>query len=213
MQPPVPQSLVLSLSALILVNTIPIFGVFVWDWRVFDILFLFWAENLVIGAINVLRMATLLVTQQAFGALFTIPFFTVHYGGFCLGHGFFLFIVFGELMGSGGMLGSTDQAIDVLQLGTLALPIAALAASHFVSFIVNFLWAGEYRDASIETLMFLPYPRIVILHVVIIFSGFIVVGIGQPLPALILLIVLKTIVDAGAHYREHKALQATQSHG
>lgn len=211
MHPSVPQPLVVSLGALVLVNTIPVVGVLYWDWRIFDILVLFWAENLIIGAINVLRMGTLLITQQALGALFMIPFFTVHYGGFCLGHGFFLFMLFGDPMAMAGVA-PPGAAIESLQVGTLALPIAALAASHVVSFVVNFLWAGEYRGASLDTLMFLPYPRIVVLHVVIIFGGFVIAAAGQPLPALILLIVLKTILDAGAHYREHRALQSARAH-
>jgi len=43
---------------LITVNLGLIAGVIAWDWSVFDIIFLYWVENLVIGAINVLKMAT-----------------------------------------------------------------------------------------------------------------------------------------------------------
>jgi len=41
---------------LIGVNLGLIAGVIAWDWQVFDIVFLYWVENLVIGAINVLKM-------------------------------------------------------------------------------------------------------------------------------------------------------------
>ncbi|MEO1198915.1 MAG: DUF6498-containing protein [Pseudomonadota bacterium] len=200
------QSVAISLGALLLVNLIPLIGVFVWNWRVFDILLLFWAENLVIGAITVLRMLTVTVTQRQLKGIGMIPFFTIHYGGFCAVHGVFLFVMFGN---DGIGLGAAPTAIA--SEGNLLLPVAALAASHLVSFIVNFLWAGEYQRVTVDKLMFLPYPRVVILHVVIIFGGFAIAQAGEPVFALVLLIALKTGLDAMAHIREHRALQATSS--
>ncbi len=44
--------------ALILVNTIPIFGVMFWGWSLLEVVALYWFENLIIGAINVLKMIT-----------------------------------------------------------------------------------------------------------------------------------------------------------
>ena len=38
-----------SLVALVLVNLVPIAGVLFFDWRVFDLLLLYWAESVVIG--------------------------------------------------------------------------------------------------------------------------------------------------------------------
>ncbi len=43
---------------LIAVNLGLIAGVIAWNWSVFDIIFLYWVENLMIGAINLLKMAT-----------------------------------------------------------------------------------------------------------------------------------------------------------
>jgi len=39
----------------------------------------------------------------------------------------------------------------------------------------------------------------------ILFGTFMVVSMGSPLPALVLLVVLKTCVDLFAHLREHRA--------
>ncbi len=41
---------------LIAVNLSLILAVIAWDWQIFDIVFLYWVENLVIGVINVLKM-------------------------------------------------------------------------------------------------------------------------------------------------------------
>jgi hypothetical protein len=43
---------------LILVNTIPMFGAMFWGWSLLEIVALYWFENLIIGAINVLKMIT-----------------------------------------------------------------------------------------------------------------------------------------------------------
>ncbi len=43
---------------LIAVNLAILAGVLVFDWNAFDVIFLFWAENIIIGIINVLKMLT-----------------------------------------------------------------------------------------------------------------------------------------------------------
>jgi hypothetical protein len=47
-----------SALALIIANLIPLVGVLFWHWDAFEIVALYWAENVVIGAINVLKMIT-----------------------------------------------------------------------------------------------------------------------------------------------------------
>ena len=118
---------------LIAVNLGLILAVVVWKWSIFDIVFLYWVENLIVGAINVLKMLfcspnlasitngasseeIAALTEQAgiskqltntftkwapirasWGAkLFLIPFFIVHYGMFCYGHGVFVFSLFSD---------------------------------------------------------------------------------------------------------------------
>jgi hypothetical protein len=61
--------------------------------RFFDpsLVALYWLENLVIGGYTILRLAGSVVTGlgNLLLALFMIPFFTLHYGMFCYGHGIF----------------------------------------------------------------------------------------------------------------------------
>lgn len=45
-----------SAFVLILANLIPVAGVLLFDWNVATILMLYWAESVVIGILNVLRM-------------------------------------------------------------------------------------------------------------------------------------------------------------
>jgi putative flippase GtrA len=83
--------------------------------------------------------------------------------------------------------------------------LLALVVSHGVSFITNFLGRKEYVGRTVRDLMGEPYKRIIILHVTIILGGGMILLLGSPLPALILLIGLKTVVDFGAHRKEHRA--------
>jgi hypothetical protein len=86
----------LSLLALIAANLAPLFGVLFFGWDAAAIVLLYWIENLIIGAYNILRMILVKVKSQSeqFKKLFIIPFFCVHFGGFCAVHGFFLLTFF-----------------------------------------------------------------------------------------------------------------------
>src|SRR6266567_8023040 len=76
-------------------------------------------------------------------------------------------------------------------------------ASHAVSFAFNYIGGGEYRTAALASLMSRPYGRVMVLHVVIMEGGFLVQGLGAPLAAIALLVVLKTGLDLVGHVREH----------
>ena len=211
---------------LVAVNLGLILGVVYLDWDVFDIVFLYWAENLVIGVINVMKMITAnpdplsgletpdgkpigekLPRQYGTAAigwgvkLFLIPFFIVHYGGFCFGHGVFVFALFDRGNEFDGDLWS---AVPELLVGGLGLSLALLAISHLASFFLNYLGRGEYRRTSAAALMMRPYGRIVALHITIIIGGFLAMAMGDHLLILLVLVVLKTFVDLAMHGRERQ---------
>ncbi|HAJ37187.1 MAG TPA: hypothetical protein DCL15_16065 [Chloroflexi bacterium] len=56
-----------------------------------------------------------------------------------------------------------------------------------------------------------PYSRVLILHVVVLAGGYVVRLLGQPMLALVLLIVLKTGFDLRAHLRQHGRLEAARA--
>ncbi len=97
-----PPKLSLSVLALIVANIAPLVAVLFFEWDVMAVVVVYWAENIVIGFYNVLRMAIVPAGPTSPHALklFLIPFFCVHYGGFCAGHGVFVFAFFGA---SGGI--------------------------------------------------------------------------------------------------------------
>jgi hypothetical protein len=198
---------------LIAANLVPLWGVLVWDWPVFPLLVLFWAENVILGVLNVLRMLLADPADLPLWAtkLFMVPFFCVHYGMFTAGHGLFVFTFFGgdayePLIDDLWTHHAFFHAVHEYQLWA---PLAVLAGSHLFSFIWNYIGRGEYLRAEVDNLMVKPYARIIVLHVTIILGGLAAMALGSPVWALLLLLAMKTGIDLGAHLREHRALQQT----
>ncbi|HKW41478.1 MAG TPA: DUF6498-containing protein [Gemmatimonadales bacterium] len=195
----------LTPSGLVLVgaNLVPLVGVLFFGWTVFATLLLFWAENAIVGAFNVLRM--LVATPQLVAMwllkLFMIPFFIVHYGMFVTVHGIFVLSIFGTAPTKG--FPSLATFAHAIQTAGVAPAAWGLALSHAVSFGFNYIGTGEYRTVLLPSLMSRPYGRVMVLHVVILLGGFLVQLVGSPLIPLALLVVLKTGLDFTAHLREH----------
>ena len=81
--------------------------------------------------------------------------------------------------------------------------LLGLTLSHIISMGVNFYGKGEYKNRTSNKQMFMPYSRIVLLHIVIIFSGLVAVATGQGMATLLLLVLLKIGFDLAAHLVEH----------
>ena len=195
----------LSVGLLVAANLWPLAGVLFLHWTVFSVVLLFWAENVVVGALNVVRI---LWAKPDDGAswgqkLFLIPFFVVHYGMFTFVHGMFVLILFGGGMAQGADFPALGSFRDAIYREDLALPVITLFVSHAVSFAWNYVGSGEYRRTDPRSLMHQPYGRVVVLHLVILGGGFLVLALGSPMVPLALLVVLKIGVDLAAHVREH----------
>lgn len=194
-----PNARVSTLS-LVISNLIPLFGVLFLGWNILTIMVLFWAENLIIGLFNVLKMATARGPGSV-SKFFLMPFFAIHYGLFCLVHGMFVFALFGGAFGHGRMPNGFFDAPNFHPV-QLMVPLLALLVSHGISFSQNYIKNGEYRNAMPPLLMFQPYVRIALLHVTIIFGGFAVMLLGASWPALALLVLLKIGMDLRGHLTE-----------
>jgi hypothetical protein len=202
-----------SPSSLLLVaaNLVPLWGVLAWDWPVFPLLVLFWAENVVVGVLNVARMLAADPGDLAMwgSKLFLVPFFCVHYGAFTAGHGTFVFGFFGGKEYD-GLMDGLDPRAAALKAAVdyqLWLPLAILAGSHLFSFAWNYLHRGEYLRTSVDDLMTRPYKRVIVLHVTIILGGMGTMALGSPFWALLLLVGLKTWLDLWSHLNERRAMQ------
>lgn len=59
--------------------------------------------------------------------------------------------------------------------------------------------------------MHAPYRRVIVMHLTLIFGGWIVLLMGVPTGALIVLLALKTVFDLQAHRREHDVAASKSS--
>jgi len=192
-----------SSIVLILANLVPLGGVLLLDWQVFDIMMLYWAENVVIGVLNVMRMA---VTSGG-SKWFSMLFFSVHYGLFCFAHVSAITALFGDTAG----IATASQYFFGTQLTDawktpLWIGIVAIFASHLFSYFSNFIGAGEYRRTSARRLMHRPYGRIIALHLAVIIGAFLVEMLDSPVMMLIVLIAVKILVDLRLHATERDKL-------
>jgi len=165
-------------------------------------------------------------------------FFLVHFGIFWVVHGIFVWTLpmFASIGGATGALVNGPGAIDAPfggsgfgELGgfgpfgtapgtgvdgsAVVWGAVGLAISHAVSFVLNDLGRGEYRKVSPQEQAQQPYSRLIVLHLAIIFGGFVSLMLGSPLGAVIVLVLLKTALDVRFHRREHDRLAARPATG
>ncbi len=204
--PSAPQPLRLnspSALLLIVVNCLPLVGVFSGQISLGQVMVLFWSESLIIGFFTVVKMFVV----GKWAALAAAPFFAGHYGGFMAVH---FMLIYGFFV-SGPTPSAELPALEAIT--ALYKPLwplaAALFLSHAVSFALNFIGRREYQGETVSALMNAPYKRIMVLHLTLIFGGWITMLLGTPAPAVALLIGLKIVADLYAHTHEHRAAAAT----
>ncbi|MDA7881830.1 DUF6498-containing protein [Akkermansiaceae bacterium] len=189
-----------SAIVLLIANLVPVLGVLFLDWDVVNLLYLYWAENVAVGLVNVLKLLSNRHEDSVLGGkIFLSIFFTIHYGGFCVGHAAFVFG--GMLPGTSSFGSPVTGAIDYLTSHPLLF--LGFFGSHLFSYFTNYLGRGEDRRIPLGKVMFLPYGRIFVLHITIIFGGIAITALGSPLILVLVLAVLKTVGDLYFHSREH----------
>jgi Family of unknown function (DUF6498) len=197
-----------SVVVLILANLVPLTGVLFWGWDLLTLMLLYWMETGIIGVFAIIHMAIV----ARWWALYLVPFFVIHFGGFMFGHLFFLLALFGsgQVTNDLGLLLETLRA-EITQRG-LWLPFAALCISHGVSFVLNVLrkakpvlsrYGVAREEESPQRIMVAPYGRVVLMHLTIIFGAIIAQAFGSKVWAFALLVVLKITVDVAAHVRKN----------
>jgi hypothetical protein len=196
----------IALSVLVAVNALPLVGVLLWGWNLWSILILYWLENGMVGLLNVAKMG---LAQGWGGAgaakIVLIPFFLFHYGLFWLVHGVFVLFALPLFANVGAALTSGDPLIARPGPNWNAILWAglALAISHVASFGLNYIGRREYLTATPIGQMFAPYARVFVLHLTIILGAIVSAALGNPIGALVVLVVLKTAIDVALHLREH----------
>ena len=180
--------------ALIAANLVPLAGVLFFGWDLASVMILFWAESAVIGFYTALKMAVV----GKFAAIPMVPFFVGHFGGFMAGHFLLIYSFFVRGVHATGRAPGAREALPAI-FSPLWTSLAALFISHGVSFFDNFLGRREYAGTTMNALMMAPYNRIIVMQLALIFGGWVIMLLKSPVPALALLVLIKTVLDFTAH--------------
>jgi hypothetical protein len=178
------------------------------------VLFLYWAESVVIGMLNVVKLYYL--PQMAMGASeyaalspgLKLAAKSVGPGAFFLGYGFLVFVVFGMLvqLGEHEMKGRGERGYDVAgHLAGFWFPVLLVAAGHVVSFFRNFLGKREYIGRSWEDQMQRPFKRVIVMFLVMFGACGVIIAVGLPEIGLVLFVPFMLIASLEAHFRERAA--------
>ena len=94
-----------AIIALLMMNLVPLIGVFFFGWNVGMIVCLYWLENVIIGLLNIPKILACGRSgiegsgrrPSTGGLAYLCVFFAFHYGAFCAGHYFFLQLTYRSL--------------------------------------------------------------------------------------------------------------------
>ncbi len=188
----------ISLAALVLANLLPLALVSAGVWDLVDVVFFYWSETLVVGFYNLLRLVA--VPHVPFRAKFALGlFFTAHYGGFC----FIAMLFLAEIFGFPGV--QPGPPVPGSGFSGFWWPLLPLLVSHGYSFVAHYMLGGERFDADEGVLMFRPYGRIFVMQIWIALGGSLIKDMNAPIAALLVLVLLKTVIDAGTHAYLHQS--------
>ncbi len=186
----------------ILINLIPLIGILFFNWDAKPLLATYWLENVVNGIFHLIRIAK--SNLRLLKKIFVISFFTIHYGAFCAGHGFFIVA-----------LTTPQTRVDLIFEGNLKDLNQIFFNNHFLPILITLLVIYTWdllstptspapsaplpntnnSSTSAASIMSQPYSRIIFLHFGIVIGGAFAAAQNSPLWILIILIAAKTLYD------------------
>lgn len=196
-------------TALLVSNALVIVGALVLHWSFGVVVFLYWAENLVIGVLQVLKMAVHAGRYRLWREFFsTASFFAVHFGGFALGQGFFMVLLANKTGSGDALFDELARALSPRSSGLsmflegLWPPFLLATLSHLYSF-----WKHTVVRSSpkpMMALMFEPYGRVFVMQFTVV-GGFWLINTftDKGLGPLVLMMVAKTAFDFSGHFKQH----------
>lgn len=181
-------------------DIVPLVGLTFLGWNPVIILPLYWVENIAVGYYTYKKLMLPDITESGItvssgdGSKNLVQraalasFFVMHYGIFTLVHGVFAFTVVPSVI--------AGSSVDTSPL-LWAVPTALITA--FVAERIRFvrqITSPELRSKiTQENAMGAAYVRIIVLHFSILVGAWIIIGLGLPQGAAIVLILLKMIVE------------------
>lgn len=201
----VPSTVGASARNLILANIITLIAALVFQWEVAWLLWPFWIQSVIIGIYARKRMLDLAqfstdgftsndqpVPENEQGKRSTANFFVLHYGGFHLGYLVFLL--------------AEHRVSGLWNMSILLACGVSFVLSQRTTYAVQH--AADLRGKpNLGKLMFMPYVRILPMHLGIIFGS----GLGGGAFMLVLFTALKTLSDIALDHWDRKDAEKTTS--
>jgi len=175
------RKLTISDFFLIVVNLIPLYGVWFEGWDAKQIFLVYCLETVIIGIINVVKMACITIfvrnkdvwenggSSSMQSGWFFIFFFIIHYG-------FFVFIQTQMFFAVSGMIPDGSLLMKYSKIPGLLGDNGKLLLLIFVAYytmqsVFGFFSSGVYKTISLGRQMFEPYMRIFIQQFVVILGS------------------------------------------
>lgn len=158
----------LGIAWVLATNLFILAGVVAWGWPPGNVFLLFWAENVILGVITVVRILTAQGTPgqpagtrsvQRWPAWGQALFFSFHYGLFALVHLVFVTLV------------AVNAGVE-WGFWMLTFPVLLIALRYVIDMATVWFLGGQRRSVSPGEAFAWPYPRLIILHVATLIGFF-----------------------------------------
>jgi hypothetical protein len=187
-----------SLFGVIFSNVLSIVLATVFKWDLGEILWVYWAQNVIIGISNFIRIMSLKefttrglssngrpVPETQKAKRDTAFFFLIHYG--------FFHFVYAMFLLDRSPLDFTDSE----NVAFLLVAVGGFALTHGYSFLHNKGADFRQKRPNLGAFLFYPYMRVVPMQLIILGAS----AVGPA--ATPIFMAMKTVADAGMHVAEH----------
>lgn len=151
---------ILDVAWVLATNLFVLAGVLLWGWPAGNVFLLFWAENVILGVVTVVRILSATGTpRQPVGSnsierwppIGQAVFFTVHYGVFAMVHGGFVLAI--------AVMAGVEPGFWLY-----GFPVLLIALRYVTDLATRWFLGGQRHTVSPGRAFAWPYPRLVILH-------------------------------------------------
>ena len=194
---------------LIIVNLVPLYGVWFENWNAVQVFLVYCLETIIIGVFNIIKMASITLfvrpkdiweyngSKTIVSGWYFILFFILHYGFFVFLQTQLFFLVSG-LVKSESIFGSYQQLSSLLgQDGKLLLLI--FITYYTTQYLFDFINNGQYKKVSQSRLMFQPYIRIFVQQMIVI-TGSIFLRFGAGKIFILIVVAVKIFFEVFLNY-------------
>ncbi|MEJ7611566.1 MAG: DUF6498-containing protein [Ferruginibacter sp.] len=189
---------------LILINLVPLYGVWFESWNPIEVFIVYCLETVIAGLMTIVKMAMasyFAEQPQTTGskkpnrfalALFMIGFFILHYG-------IFVFVQTQMFLSIAGIGGDGSTFMKYVSAGRLLgrdgiLMFVIFIAWYSYDLVTTFFLSGKFRSTSVIAIMFQPYGRIFVQQVIVIL-GSLFLMLKMPGGFILVFVAVKTLAD------------------